>query len=883
MTPERWQQVSEALDKALQLSPAQLQHYLAEIAQRDPELHRELESLLVSHEQAGREFLNAPTLQTTQDEGKANLRLTLLGRRLGAYQIVEQIGVGGMGAVYRAFRADDQYRKQVALKVVRGGQDSAFVISRFKNERQILASLDHPNIAHLLDGGTTEDGAPYFIMELIEGESIDQYCDHHQLGIGHRLRLFLEVCSAVQFAHQRLIIHRDLKPGNILVTADGTPKLLDFGIAKILDPGAVTDTFQPTLTQFRALTPSYASPEQIKGEAITTASDVYSLGVVLYELLTGRHPYQVAGDTVEKVARAACEMEPKKPSSVVLQRATVSRDYSPKPAITGSAQTAENAEKIRKGLRGDLDNIILMALRKEPQRRYSSVEQFAQDIRRHLENLPVIARKDTARYRTSKFMKRHKAGVAATAGVAVIVLAALVVTLHEERVAQRRFNDVRRLANSMIFEVHDSVAKVPGTTTARKLIAQRSLDYLDSLSRGAGRNRSLQSELATAYVKVGDVQGQSYYANLGDSAGALASYRKALAIREELAASDPADLANRLDLARCHNKVGEMLAKMGDHSNASANYQKALSLVESLMAQDSSSLNNGNELVLTQTRLGYVLEDMGNLPEALTRHRSAVAAGEKLLAAHPSDPLACHDLATAYNNVGNLLAKSGNPREGLETYRKGLAVCEWVSADDPNSTQANSRGWVDDYVRMGEMLTQLGNKKEAFENLQKAMSIAQRLSAADPQDAQARSDLSACYQSIGESQVAFGDATKAIEDYRQAITIRERLSAEDARNAEAQADLASSYAKLAQAYIMLASSPKASTADHEEQWLAARSYLQKSSRLWGSMRKSGTLPGSEASQPDEIVRKIARCDAELEKLRSKSPPGQKPPSPHGGT
>ena len=871
MTSERWQQVTEVLDKFLRFSATQRLDYLAEIARNDPELCREVESLLASHEQAGAEFLNTPALQATQREQEADRQQTLLGRRLGAYQIVEQIGVGGMGAVYRAFRADDQYRKQVALKVVRGEQDSAFVIGRFKNERQILASLDHPNIAHLLDGGTTEDGAPYFVMELIEGESIDEYSDHHKQDIGDRLRLFLEVCSAVQFAHQRLIIHRDLKPGNILVTADGTPKLLDFGIAKILDPEAATETCEPTLTQFRALTPAYASPEQIKGEAITTASDVYSLGVVLYELLSGHHPYAVAGDTPERVARAVCDLEPKKPSSVVLGSSSASHGHSPEPVTAGLARTSENVEKLRKGLRGDLDNIILMALRKEPQRRYSSVEQFAQDIRRHLENLPVIARKDTARYRASKFMKRHKPGVAATAGVAVIVLAALVVTLHEARIAQGRFNDVRRLANSMILEVYDSIAKVPGTTAARKLLAQRSLDYLDRLSQDSGRDRSLQGELATAYVKVGDVQGQSYYANLGDSAGALASYRKALAIREKLAASDPGDLANRLDLARCHNKVGEMLAKMGDRTSASANYQKALSLVESLIAQDSSSLNNGNELVLTQTRLGYVLEDMGNLPEALSRHRAAVVAGEKLLADHPADPLACHDLATAYNNVGDLLAKSGNVRDGLEIYRKGLAVCEWASADDPNSTQANSRGWVDDYLRMGEMLTQLGNKKEAFENLQKAMSIAQRLSAADPQNAQARSDLSACYQSIGDSQATFGEATKAMENYRRAIVIREELSAEDVHNAEAQVDLASSYDRLAQTYIMLASSPKAPTADREEQWLAARSYLQKSLKLWNSMRQSGTLPGNDASQPDEIGRKMARCDTEIEKLRSRSP------------
>ena len=871
MTPERWEQVSEALDKALHFSPEQRQDYLAEIAPSDPELYRELESLLASHREAGAEFLNTPALQTTQGDVEPGQPRTLLGRRLGAYQIVELIGTGGMGEVYRAFRADDQYRKQVALKVVRGGRDSAFVFRRFKNERQILATLDHPNIAHLLDGGATEEGAPYFVMELIQGESIDQYCGHRKLSTIGRLKLFLQVCSAVQFAHQRLIIHRDLKPGNILVTADGVPKLLDFGIAKILDPSVANDGFEPTLTQFRALTPSYASPEQIKGEPITTASDVYSLGVVLYELLTGHHPYQVPGGAAEKVARAACEVEPKRPSSVVREAGRSENEHNRGTAIASSAPTARDADKLRKGLRGDLDNVVLMALRKEPQRRYSSVEQFAQDIQRHLENLPVIARKDSARYRASKFVTRHKAGVAVTAGAAVIVLAALLVTLYEARIAERRFNDVRRLANSMIFEVHDSVAKVPGTTAARKLIAQRSLEYLDSLSQGAGRDRALQGELATAYVKVGDVQGQSYYANLGDSAGALASYRKALAIRETLALSDPVDLANRLDLARCHGKVGEMLAKMGDQSHASDHYQKALSLLESLVAQDSRSFANGSELWVTQTRFSYLLEDMGSLAESLAHHQAALAVAQKLIVAHPSDPVACHDLATSYNNVGDLLAKSGNVREGLEIYRKGLGVCKWVSADDPNSTQANTRGWVDDYLKMGEMLTQLGNKKEAFENLSKATSIAQRLSAADPQNAQARSDLSACYQSVGDSQVSFGEATKAVENYRRAVVIRQELSAEDVQNAEEQVDLASSYAKLAQAYVILASRPKTAPADRAARWLEARSYLQKSLKLWNSMRQSGTLPGSEASQPDEIIRKIARCDTELEKLKSGSP------------
>src|SRR6202047_1649048 len=255
MTPERWQQVSEALDKLLHFSTTQRLDYLAEVARGDPELHRELESLLASHEEAGAEFLNMPASPTTASAVEADPQHTLLGRRLGAYQIVELIGIGGMGKVYGAFRADDQYRKQVALKVVRGGQDSGFVISRFKNERQILASLDHPNIARLLDGGTTEEGVPYFVMELIEGHPIDEYCDTHKLPITERLKLFLQVCSAVQYAHKRLFIHRDIKPSTLLVTSEGVPKLLDFGIAKILEGGTDVAQLEPTLTFFRVLTP----------------------------------------------------------------------------------------------------------------------------------------------------------------------------------------------------------------------------------------------------------------------------------------------------------------------------------------------------------------------------------------------------------------------------------------------------------------------------------------------------------------------------------------------------------------------------------------------------------------------------------------------------
>jgi eukaryotic-like serine/threonine-protein kinase len=597
--------------------------------------------------------------------------------------------------------------------------------------------------------------------------------------------------------------------------------------------------------------------------------------VVLYELLTGHHPYRSRGDTVEKIAHAICEVEPRKPSSVVRVGETSARDHGRQLA---ELPLTRDRQKLSRQLTGDLDNIILMALRKQPQRRYSSVEQFAGDIRRHLQSLPVIARKDTVSYRASKFITRHRGAVAAAVVVALVLLAGVMITRREARIAsaqqaraERRFNDLHRLAHSLVFEIDDSIEAVPGTITARKLITQRSLEYLDSLAQEAEGEWSLQGELAAAYMKVGDVQGQSYNANLGDTQGALASYRKALAIRQTLAVVDPEDATNRLELAKSHNKVGDMLAKMGDLSDASASLREARSIAESLVAQDPGSLDKGHELILTYTRSGYVLEDMGDNAASLASHREALAVAQTQMTYHPADPLACHDLATSYNNVGHLLAKTGRVREGFGIYRKGLAICEWRSADDPKSTQANTRGWLDDFLEMGRMLTQLGNKEEAFENLHKALAIGQRLAAADPQNALASSDLSACYEGIGDSQVAFGEINMALNSYRQAIKIRERSSAKDPENAEARAELASSYAKLGQAYIALASNPKIRPADRAKHWGEARAWLQRSLKLWTIMRDNGTLPGSDEYQLDSIAAQTARCDSELKKFANKLP------------
>src|SRR6267378_5734291 len=548
MNAERWQRVKQLLEEAIALDAVERSSFLDRACDTDAGLRREVDSLLSSHEKAGTGFLKTPMVDLKVAVAAAPART---GLRIGVYQIVEQIGHGGMGEVYRSVRADGQYTKEVAIKLVRGGFDSEFVQERFRNERQILASLDHPNIARLLDGGTTEDRVPYLVMELIKGTRIDSYCDEHKLSITERLQLFRQACAAVQYAHQRLVIHRDIKPSNILVTKEGVPKLLDFGIAKILDPaGAAAET-----TIARPMTPEYASPEQIRGEPITTASDVYSLGVVLYQLLTGRSPYPGETRSAHELVRAVCDTEPGRPSTAVLKSQTVRTgdQVEQVPADQISSSREGSPAKLHRRLAGDLDNILLMALRKEPQRRYPSVEQFAEDIRRHLEALPVMAAKGSWRYRAQKFVTRHKASVAATAVALIALVVGVGLTVREARIArqqaeiakaergraEKRFNDVRKLANSLIFEIHDSIQGLPGATPSRKLLLDRAVEYLDKLSQDASGDVDLQRELAWGYQRLAAVQGDTSQSNLGQVGAATASNRKALEMFETVAKMNP--------------------------------------------------------------------------------------------------------------------------------------------------------------------------------------------------------------------------------------------------------------------------------------------------------------------------------------------------------
>ena len=403
MTPERWKRVDELFNAALDLAAEQRAAYLQDVCGDDTELRQQVEHYLERFEQAG-DFIEAPAAATASllgEEAATREFDAMLGRRIGSYKLIRELGRGGMGAVYLAVRVDEQFRQRAAIKLLKRGMDTDFILRRFRNERQILAALDHPNIARLLDGGTTDDGLPYFVMEYIEGLPLQRYCDTHRLNIAERLKLFQQVCAAVAYAHDHHVIHRDIKPGNILVADDGTtrlPKLLDFGIAKILDPDLVADTLDLTMTGMRLMTPEYASPEQARGEHVTNATDQYSLGVLLYELLTGQRPHQLRQHLLRaphEIARIISEEVPTKPSelitrtrevtggdgrrTVTLTPETVSRDRSSSPA------------ELREALASGLDDIVMQALDKDPARRYGSVQEFAQDIARYLEGQPLAA------------------------------------------------------------------------------------------------------------------------------------------------------------------------------------------------------------------------------------------------------------------------------------------------------------------------------------------------------------------------------------------------------------------------------------------------------------------------------------------------------------
>jgi eukaryotic-like serine/threonine-protein kinase len=754
--------------------------------------------------------------RTITDTGRLG---SVSGPRIGAYRLIRELGHGGMGTVFLAVRDDDAFQKRVAIKILKRGMDSDAIVRRFRNERQILAGLDHPYIAGLLDGGTTPDGLPYFSMEYIEGQTIVDYCELRQLKTTARLQLFRKVCSAVQYAHQNLIIHRDLKPANVLVTADGTPKLLDFGIAKLLNPEIGGQTLAPTAAGLQLMTPEYASPEQVRGDVVTTATDVYSLGVLLYELLTGRRPYRLTSRTPAEIARVVCEAVPERPSTAVTrvpdlpdQEKVVTRDATTIRAVDVEdpplRPATEDPDRLRRRLAGDLDNIVLKALSKEPGRRYASVDQFSEDIRRHLAGLPVIARPDTWRYRTTKFVRRNRAVVVTALLVVLALVAGIIGTTWQARAARRereraeqRFNDVRKLANSLLFELHDSIRDLPGATPARKLMVTRALEYLDKLATEAGDRADLKRELAGAYLKVGDVQGRPFNPNLGDTAGALASYQKATVLYEALNTTDAASPALRRELGAAYLRMSDILSSNGKTSDALAYANKGLVLAKSIGSDGSASPDARRELAASYSRVGDMLSATGDTNAALEHRRTALAIMEALSAADPKNVSNIRQLAIAYQKLGNQLGNPNYPNIGdtsgaLRQLERSAAVLRQATIDYPENAMFRRNLSVAE-SNLADVLFAMNRTDEALAKQRQALATGLALSAADSTNVTARNDIAISRSKIGEMLDASGRSREAVPEFEEALEIHLNLSASDPTNDSFKLEIASDYNRLA--------------------------------------------------------------------------------------
>jgi tetratricopeptide (TPR) repeat protein len=797
MPSARWERLKELFEGAVGLSVDDRPPWLDASCGGDVSLRAEVEKLLRAHDRAGSfledSALDAPEAAVAVFEETRPAALDLSGRSIGPYRILRELARGGMGIVYLGARADDTFEKHVAIKLVQGGALRPSLLQRFHEERRILAALEHPNIAHLLDAGTTDDGLPYVVMEYVEGQPIDAFCRERRLSTRQRLELFRQVCAAVQYSHLRLVIHRDIKAGNILITPDGVPKLLDFGIARMVQPPGSDSA--PTLTAVRALTPESASPEQLRGETVTVASDVYSLGGLLYRLLAERSPYGDRKRTDAETARAICEDTPVRPSDAVDEGVSVPR---------------------ARELRGDLDLIVLKALKKEPERRYTSVEQLSEDIQRHLSARPILAAPDSWRYRAGKLVRRHP-GTLAVASLAVLALVGGTAATawqarktetqrlraEEERArAERRFGEVRALANSFLFEFHDAIADLPGSTPARALVVRRAAEYLDSLAVEAGGDPRLQRELATAYARLADVQGGGIGSSLGDSKGALASYAKALALLEALAARPTATADDVAALADLHSNVGAWYAKTGALESAERSYQAALAQVGRLRAFAPGADVRGR-LAEIAVRRSWCHQQAGRRDEAVAAAREGARLWEEYCRDRPGDLKARAGLAATYGQLSTLYGSTwagsfslpADPVAALDMNRKASALLASLAAAEPNNAR-HPRLLIPTLVDQGYLLEETGDAVAGVRVLAEALHHAEAQLAKDPRDAYARTSVALTRHSYG-FRLAGAQREKGVTEMRRAAVELEDVVADDPKNTFAVKKLAGAYYDLA--------------------------------------------------------------------------------------
>jgi serine/threonine protein kinase/tetratricopeptide (TPR) repeat protein len=687
--------------------------------------------------------------------------MTLEGRRLGPYQLLHQIGKGGMGSVYLATRADQEYKKTVAIKLVTSELSTEEMLRRFRNERQVLASLDHPCIARLLDGGSTDDGLPYLVMEYVDGLPIDKYCESHEISLTDRLKLFQKVCSGVQFAHQNLVVHRDIKPGNILVGADGEPKLLDFGIAKLMTAESNAEDIELNKGEAQPMTLRYASPEQVKGGTITTESDIYSLGVLLFELVAREHPFQDALTGRAAIQEATVKQEPPKPSAVLRRKAGKETGKEQRRAIT----------KLAREVDGDIDSIALMPLAKQPRDRYSSAEAFAWDITRYLNGFPVYGRRDDMGYRVAKFVRRHALSVISAALLVVALIVSTIVSLQflqsargARAVAQSRFEDVRKLANFVLFDFDKAIRS--GPTAARKVLVTEALAYLDRLAKDTNGDPSLDRDLVDGYLKVGDLQGNPYFPNVGDSAGANNSYAKAMRVAEALRVHHPTDPRARDAVARVNMKLGDMTEFSGKHGDAIRRYKEAQDVLAALAPSDVQAKHN---LIVVTDRIGTSQRRSGDITGALASYQRQLQYSEELLAANPNDEDIRRQLPLSYEKVGGALANTGAISEGLEKLRKARSIYEATAAMSPQSPARADLSTLD--IKIGATLAGAGRNDEAIESYRSAIRTLETLAAEDPNNTEYKRNLHVTLGRLADALYARGKKPESRQATERALKV----------------------------------------------------------------------------------------------------------------
>ena len=743
-SPTEWQRVSEIFAEIVELAPDERERIVREIA--DERTRKEVVELLAADDAAGDSFEFSPLAHVILGED-AN-------RQIGNYRVLREIGRGGMGAVFLAVRED--WQKQVALKIIKRGMDSEAILRRFLKERLILSRLEHPNIARLYDGGMTDDGLPYLVMEYVAGDSLIDYCEKNSLSINERLLLFRKVCAAVADAHQNLIVHRDLKPSNILVTPDGEPKLLDFGISKLLTDN--DDDQTGTATALGMMTPAYASPEQKRGETVTTATDVYSLGLILGELV-------------------GCP-------SLVAHRG------SPNKTDADAAKKTTNDER---RTTNELSIIVNKARHEDAAQRYRGVEQLAEDLRRYAAGLPITARRDTFGYRAAKFARRNRAAVTAGAFVLFSLVAGIAGTtwqaVRAERqriLAEKRFEQARELADKVVFKYHDEVIKLSGATDLRQMMMSDTVQYLDNLAAEAADDQALQREMGAAYFRIGNAQGKVYDANSGDTAGAINSYRKAVELLEPLALKNQADAKLQSELSSLYAALGEILRRAGDRDEADIYSQKSLDVGERIFAANPSETKTAYRLAAAYLARGDSLLDVDRNQSAAAYQKS-FDLGEKILAANPNDLTALHIAASLAARAGdNLLAMSDRPenlQQAAVFYNRSVEAARKLTELEPENaldrqiltTAEFNRSLLDakngDYDRA--LIVQRQTLRDFVQMIER-----------DPNNQELKSFQAEVYLGLGDTFAGKNDAAQAIQNYQRASAIYESLAAQDVNNLE---------------------------------------------------------------------------------------------------